>query len=285
MWWRWVRSVGRYKHPLQLAGEAIISVIALAWLGYLAARPVHIPVLQISDAVQPLRAQVLSGVRGQTFLAPTDRIDRIDITLDTRVQPGSWVRVKFELASGVQQRSTLASAIVVLDRTRTRWPIQLNFSAGVARRNETLYLRLESVLRTPQDGIFYWYSNRDIYPMGDFLGLDRLEIPGQDLLFTLYREPAVPKPIAWLEALVGRVVPAAERVGIVPAWVATVMSGLTLAAAAAVLATTVPLIVRLLPVRRTRLTTPAVALAIAGAVLAVMAWGEIPVGKLVLDLA
>ena len=109
--------------------------------------------------------------------------------------------------------------------------------------------------------------------MGDFLGLDRLEIPGQDLLFTLYREPAVPKPIAWLEALVGRVVPAAERVGIVPAWVATVMSGLTLAAAAAVLATTVPLIVRLLPVRRTRLTTPAVALAIAGAVLAVMAWG------------
>ncbi len=285
MWWRWVRRVGRYKQPLLLAVEAIIIVIALAWLGYLAARPVHIPVLQISGAVQPLRAQVLSGVRGQTFLAPTDRLDRIDITLDTRVQPGSWVRVKFELARGVQQRTTLASAIAVFDRTRTGWPIQLNFKAGVARGTEALYLRLESVLRTPQDGIFYWYINRDIYPMGNFLDLDRLAIPDQDLLFTLYREPAVPKPLAWLEALVGRVVPAAARAGIVPAWVATVIAGVMLAVGATVLATTVPLIVRLLPVRRTRLTTPAVALAIAGGVLAVMAWGEIPVGKLVLDLA
>ena len=62
---------------------------------------------------------MLSGVRGQTFLAPTDRIDRIDITLDTRVQPGSEPpRVYLPVPHGLPHRPV--KIVVVTGKSNCR---------------------------------------------------------------------------------------------------------------------------------------------------------------------
>ena len=119
-WWRFVLDRLRQGRAAQLAGEVSVILLALSWIIFLLVHPVHIPVLSPSQEVEPYNAQSLTGVQGQTFVAPTSRLSRIDLELDTRIPPGEWVHVTFELARGVQPRTTLASAIAIFDRSQQR---------------------------------------------------------------------------------------------------------------------------------------------------------------------
>ena len=224
-------------------------------------------------------------MQGQTFVAPTAGLSRIDLEIDTQVPSGEWVRVKFELARGVEPRTTLASAIAVFDRSRDGWPVRLSFDGDLAASGERLYLRLESILSSSRADVFYHYSNQDIDPQGDFFDLDRPRATRQDLLMTLFRAPSVPKPLAWIEAMTARAGQAGRLAAVAPGWAVTLVSALTLGAAVVALAAGARLLIRVCGWRSTRLTTPAIVAMVAAAALALLAWGEIPVGKLLLDLA
>ena len=158
--------------PIGLGLEIGVVLASTIWIAYLVARPVHIPVLQTTGAIEPMYAKVLSGVRGQTFVAPSSRLSRVDLWLNTGISPESWIRVKFELAEGVQPRTTLVSAIAVFDRSRVGWPVQLSFDPTLVQTGDELYLRLESILGSASDRLAYWYSRKNLYPSGDFLDLN-----------------------------------------------------------------------------------------------------------------
>ena len=216
------RSASRRALPARppagalLAAEALLLLVALAWIGYLMARPVLVPVRELSTDVLPLRAESLTGVKEQTFVVPTERLSRVDVWVDTVVAPGSWLRVKFELARGVTNRIELASAVVVFDRSRRGWPVQLSFDPELTEPGDPLYLRMESVVNTPLDHVWYWFSARDVFADGEFLDLDQVAVPGQDLVLAMYRASDLPKPLAWFDALIARVVQAGERSGAPP---------------------------------------------------------------------
>ena len=262
-------------------------LLAFAWIGFLVARPVYIPVLSPSQEVEPWRTQSLSGVRGQTFVAPTEGLSRIDIDIDTYIPQGEWVRVRFELAREVLPRTTLASATQVFDRSRKGWPIQLTFDPTLTSTGDRLYLRLESVLSSPEAGVFYRYSRKDIDPLGALLELDQLRTPDQDLLMSVFRSTRLPKPLAWGEALVGRAALAAQRTALAPEWVVTLVCALAITATFGAFATSVRLVTRLVHASKwsvAPLTTPAVTATLCAAALAILAWGEAPIGKVALSL-
>lgn len=277
---------GRTRHarPIRLAGEGLATLLALAWVGFLLIQPVHIPVLTPSQEVEPLLAESLIGVRGQSFSAPTDGLSRIDLKIDTRIPPGEWVRVKFDLARGVQPRTTLASAIAVFDRSRQGWPVRLTFDPELTAGDARLYLRLESILSSPQAAVFYHYSRRDIDPQGAFLDLDQPRDSGQDLLMTVFRAARVPKPLAWAEAFVARAGLAAQRSALTPPWVVTVVSALALTATLGAFAAGIHLLVRTWSRGTTAITALAIASVLCAAALACLAWGEVPIGTLALRL-
>ena len=280
---RW-GSIGRGGAIQWLAGAAV-SVLALAWIGFLVSRPVYIRVEEFAPSIRPLRAEALSGVRGQTFAAPTERLSRIDFWVDTNVHPGSWIRLDVQLAADPAGGDALASSKVVFDRTRAGWPVQARFIPGLIPADATGYLRLVSSTNTPRDHVFYLYSRRDVYPRGEFLDLDRVEVGGQDLLFTLYRSARFPKPLAWAELLLARVSAAASIASVEsPPLLAAVLAA-ALVGGAAALAGVAYLVVRMIPVTLARITPPAVALALLAGALFVLAWDETPVGKVVLYLA
>ena len=270
---------------MQLAGEAAAIVLALTWIGFLVARPIHIPVYIPSQKVEPHFAQSLTGVSGQTFVAPAGGLSRFDLELTTKLPPGEWVHVTFELARGVQPRTTLASAFVLFDRSREGWPVRLTVAPHLTAAGDHLYLRFESVLSSAQAEVFYRYSRQDIDPHGAFLELDQLRTTDLDLLMTVYRAPSVPKPLAWIEAFAARVDQAAKLAALAPPWVALLVGTLTLAAAVAAFAGGVHLLIRMTGWRSTRLTTPAITALLCAAALALLAWGEVPTGTVVLDLA
>jgi hypothetical protein len=275
----------RWRGRARVGAEVIVIALSLAWLGLLGSRPAFIPVQEITREIVPLGTQVLSGVKGQTFRAPTGDLARIDLWADTEVQPGTQIRVRFELARGVRPRTTIADAIVVFDRSRQGWQVQLQVDPALIERDDRLYLRLESILGTPSNRLFYRYSGQDVYPDGELLDLDRVEVPDQDLLFTLYRAPALPKPLAWAELLLARAGPAAERASVSATWIVAVVLVLMVVAAVGVAAAAAPLIIRLFRWPRSALTLPAVFLGLLALGLAIVAGGEIPIGKLVVDLA
>ena len=269
----------------RLAGEASATLLALVWIGFLVQHPVHIPVLSPSPEVSVFLGRSLTGVQGQTFVAPTDGLSRIDLELDTHIPPGEWVRVKFELARGVKPRTTLASAIAVFDRSREGWPVRLSFDRGLTTSGDRLYLRLESILSSARADVFYHYSGRDIVPLGNFFDLDQPRATGQDLLMTLFRAPSVPKPLAWIEAMTARAGQAGQLAALAPGWVVTVVSTLSLGAALVAVAAGIRLLIRMCGWNPTRLTTPAIVALLCAAALALLAWGEIPVAKVALNLA
>lgn len=262
----------------------MVILLALTWLGFLLSRPVDIPVLTPSQEIDPLLAKSLIGVRGQSFAAPTYGLSRIDLKIDTNVPPGEWVRVKFELARGVNPRTTLASAIAVFDRSRKGWPVRLTFDPNLTAAGDRLYLRLESILSSRGSAVFYHYSRQDIYPQGAFFNLDEPLDTEQDLLMSVFRASRMPKPLAWVEAFVARADQAAQRSGLTQPWVVAVVSGLTLAAALGAFAAAARRFVRSGDRGTTPLTRPALAAGLCAAALLCLAWGEIPIGKLVLSL-
>ncbi len=283
-WWRFVLDRLRQGRAAQLAGEVSVILLALSWIIFLLVHPVHIPVLSPSQEVEPYNAQSLTGVQGQTFVAPTSRLSRIDLELDTRIPPGEWVHVTFELARGVQPRTTLASAIAIFDRSRKGWPVRLYLDPVLTAAGDRLYLRLESVVSSPRAEVFYRYSRQDFYPQGAYLDLDKLRPTDLDLLLTVYRAPRVPKPLAWIEAFTARAGHAAQLAALAPAWVVTLLSVLALASVLIAFTAGAHLLIRVSTWRSTALTTPAIIALLCAAALALLAWGEIPIGKLVLDL-
>ena len=274
----------RQTRRARLAAEVLILLLALSWVGFLLIHPVDIPVLIPSQEVEPLLAKSIIGVRGQTFTAPTDGLRRIDLKIDTEIPPGEWVRVKFELARGVQPRTTLASAIAVFDRSRQGWPVRLTFDPELTVEGDRLYLRLESILTSPQAAVFYHYSRRDIDPQGAFIDLDEPRDTSQDLLMTVFRASRMPKPLSWAEAFVARAGLAAQRAALTAPWVVTLVSALALTAALGALAAGANLVIRACNWDPTPLTPLALAAVLCAAALAILAWGEIPVGKLALSL-
>ena len=268
----------------RLAGEALAILLGLTWLGFLLIHPVDIPVITPSQEVQVFLAKSLIGVRGQTFTAPTDGLSRIDLKIDTEVPPGEWVRVKFELARGVQPRTTLASAIAVFDRSRQSWPVRLTFDPELTAEGDRLYLRLESILSSPQAAVFYPYSRRDIDPQGAFFDLDHPRETSQDLLITVFRESRVPKPLAWAEAFIARVRLAAQRSDLAPLWIVTLVSALAFTATLGAFAAGTLVVIRTAPRKTTPLTAPAIASGVCATALLCLAWGEIPIGTLALQL-
>lgn len=259
-------------------------LLALIWVGFLAVRPVHIPVLIPSAEVVAHRAQSLSGVQGQTFIAPTGGLSRIDLDVSTHIPPGEWVHLRFELARGVLPRTTLAMGTVVFDRSRLSWPVSLTVAPDLTAKGDRLYLRIESILSSGRAVVAYYYSRQDIDPHGAFLNRDQPRATNLDLLMTVYRAPSVPKPLAWIEALTARAGQAAQLAALAPAWVVTLVGTLTLAAALSAVAAGVRLLLRIGGWHSTWLTTPAIVALLGAAALTVLAWGENPIGKVVLDL-
>ena len=286
MWWRLARRL-RWAPSGSFARatlEVLAILVSLAWLGVLAAEPVQIPVTELSRKIEPLRTQALSGAKGQTFVVPSEGLTRVDVWLDTQVDPGEWVRVKFELARGVDPRVSLASGVFVFERSGRLWQPQLRFDPALVAEGDRLYLRLESILSAPTSNLFFRYSRRDVYPEGELLDLDRVEVADQDLIFKLYRAPTVPKPFAWADALIGRATAAAAAASGPPGWVivaVTVLGGLT---ALGILVASTGIMTRLLPWPTSRLTRPAVFLALLALASLVVAGTEAPFGKLVVNL-
>ena len=53
------------------------SPTAVVWIVYLALQPVYVPVFEMSQKHRRLYTQALSGVKGQTFVAPSGELCRV----------------------------------------------------------------------------------------------------------------------------------------------------------------------------------------------------------------
>ncbi len=269
---------------MRLYLEILAVLVALGWIGFLVIHPVDIPVYMPSQEVEPHPAESIVGVRGQTFTAPTGELRRIDLKVDTHIPSGEWVRVKFELARGVAPRATLASAIAVFDGSRDSWPVRLTFDPNLTTAGDLLYLRLESILSSPRAAIFYHYSRQNIDPQGAFFDLDKPLETEQDLLMSVFRAPQTPKPLAWAEAFIARASLAAQRSDLAPTGLVKLIAALALAATIAAVVTGTRQLVRTWNGGVTPITKPALAAILSATALLCLAWGEIPIGSLVLGL-
>ena len=264
--------------------RATVSIVAFAWILLLASRPVHIPVFEISREFAPHRTQVLSGVKGQTFVTPTDALSRIDVWLHTNVSPGEFVRIKFELQESVDRQTTLASGIAVIDQSGSDWQARLLFDPALTSRESELYLRLEAILSNPTTHLHFDYYRVDLYPHGDLLDLDRIEVPGQDLRFKLYRSPTFPKPLAWVEAAMAPALDAAVKATGPPNWVISLLMWLGAFLTVGIFVAISTIAGRMLNNNNRVETSITLLLLLTGIALAIVAGPEAPVGKLVVQL-
>ncbi len=208
-----------FDYPLAQIALALSAVAALAWLVILGVQPVHMPLGDSSKGRIPAFTQALSGVKGQTLTVPSDRLSRIDIWMRTQIPAGEHIQVTFELIDGVDKQDVLASGIVVFDRTRAPWQARVVFDPDHVSRGDRLYLRMESVLSSPEASIHYAFLRGDFYPPGELRDDDLVTFPDQDLRFDLYLEPSLPKPLSWLEAVLSQTAAASARANGPPAWV------------------------------------------------------------------
>ena len=178
----------------------LVSMLSIGSIVVIVAQPVYIPVFESALEYRHTFGEVLSGVKGQTFVAPSDRLSRIDVWIRTEVPFAEYIRVKFELSRGVSPRTAIVSGIVVFRESGSELETRLVFDPHLIVSGERLYLRMESILSNPYTHLYYAYYRQDIYPLGELLDRDRREIDGQDLRFKLYRSPMWPKPLAWFEA-------------------------------------------------------------------------------------
>lgn len=196
----------------------IAALAALVWISVLAVQPVHVPIQDFAKGHIPHYTQALSGVKGQTIAVPSNLLSRIDIWMRTRVDPGETTQVTFQLKHGIDRTGTLASGIVVFNRTADEWHVRLTFDPSLVSQGDSIYLRMESILASPSASLDYAYVRGNLYAPGEMLDLDRVEVPGQDLRFKLYREPRLPKPFAWLEASIAPAIAAAQKAHGPSAW-------------------------------------------------------------------
>jgi hypothetical protein len=199
------------------------------------------------------------------------------------MDPGEFVRVKFELLPEPGSETSLASHIAVFDQSGS-WQVRLLFHPDLARENDKLYLRLESILSAPTSHLYLDYFRENLYPHGDLLELDTLSVEGQDLRFMIYRSPTLPRPLAWAEIVMYNAVHAAsEAKG--PSGVVVVM----LISVAVLLGLSIAIATMLIAVRAIRgqidlRTTLALTFFVVAICLAITAGAEAPFGKLVLAL-
>ena len=258
----------------------LIGIFAALWLAILVTLPVHIPIVEYSREYIPSYTHALSGVKGQTLTVPSDGLSRIDVWIRTHVEPGGYVRVKFELKSTPELEHGIASGIVVFDRSGSDWQARLTVDPEMISKNDPLYLRLESILSSPASSLHYSYFAQDLYPHGELLELDQLTVPDQDLRFKLYRDPSLPKPFAWAEAAIAPAIDASHISAGAPAWIIVAAMVAAGALYAALAVTCGVLAARLLAVAHRREAAAAVVLALFAAAAAILAGAEAPIGKL-----
>jgi hypothetical protein len=189
-----------------------LVALSLLVIGYFALRTVFVPVVQFSRELLLLQTQSLTGVKGQTMLSPPRGLARIDFRLATEVEPGGWVRVKFELKPDPASPDAYGSGIIVFRDSRENWQVSLRFPPDLVPPGEEFYVRAEAILSGPGDRLYYWYARTDEYPHGNHHDLDE-EIPGQDLFFTQYRVTNSPRPLGWIESIWARLAASASAAG------------------------------------------------------------------------
>ena len=270
---------------IQRLAFASCSLTSVVWIAIIAAQPVHILVHDFPEIYRPSYTQVLSGVKGQTITPRVDGLSRIDIWARTDIKAGDHVIVRFDLKRDILSDNDMISGTIVFDRSSQHWQVRLAFDPAYISRDEVVYLRMESVLSSPDSSLHYAYFGGDLYPHGELLELDRLETPDQDLRFKLYRAPRFPKPIAWLEAAIVPALLATEKAKGPPAWiVATLMIAIGSLGCLFVISISI-LAARIFTIRHRNEATVALLLAIVAAVVAVIAGPEAPIGKLWIPLS
>ena len=267
---RWVRPV-----------SIVVSLLSLSWMAVMAMQPVHIPAFEFDRGYTVLEQESLTGVKGQTFVAPADHISRIDLWVSTVVdKPGDFVHMRFDLKRSAASEEAIVTGGHTFEESVSNWQVRLVFDPTLLAAGDRLYLRAESVLSSPYAHVSYGYYGQDVYPDGELLDLDQVAVSGQDLRFTLYRKPALPKPLAWAEAAIAPAITAAEQsAGGPPPWTVAVLMVAVGGGAVALTAGCGVLVARRLAGAR-RDVTAAVVLALLALVLAIAAGAEAPVAKL-----
>ena len=122
---------------------------------------------------------------------------------------------------------------------------------------------------------------------GDFkmsLDLDRIEVPGQDLRFKLYRSPTFPKPLAWMEAAIAPALDAAVKATGPPNWVISLLVWLGGILTVGIFVAISTIAGRMLSNTNGVETSITLVLLLTAIALAIVAGPEAPVGKLVVPL-
>ena len=265
--------------------SVVVSILALVWILVLSVQPVHVPIQNFSKGRIPHYTQALSGVKGQTIEVPSDFLSRIDIWMRTRVDPGETTQVTFQLNHGVDRDKTLATGIVEFNRTARAWHARLTFDPRLVSQGDTIYLRMESILGSPNASLHYAYVRGNLYAPGEMLDLDRVEVPDLDLRFKLYREPQLPKPLAWLEAAIAPAIAAAQKAKGPPAWLVGSLMAIVGGLIASFVVIGSIMGAHMFPDQRRLDATAALILVEAAVVLAIVAGAEAPIGKLWVHLS
>lgn len=273
------------RDRLWSVARLLAGAIAIAWMVMLIVQPVHVSVFELPHKYIPKYTQASSGVKGQTMLAPTQKLSRIDVWGRTQIEPGNRVLVTFQLRRGIEPRYEIASGTVIFNRSYSEWQARLTFDPDIASVHEELYIRLESVLGSDSAHLHYAYFDQDIYPDGDLLELDQVEVQGQDLRFKLYRDPTLPKPLAWAEAVVSPAIAAASKSGGPPAWVIMTVMAITGGLGAALIIAASVVAAQVFSKTHRVQTMLATALVLTAIAAAIFAGAEAPIGKLWVPLS
>ena len=284
-WTEFARAHPLLRRRVGRVARICVVAAALVWIVYLALQPVYVPVFEMSRKHRGLYTQALSGVKGQTFVAPSGELSRMDIWLRTDVEPGGEVAITFTLYRGMDLGEEVASQVIIVRESRDELRARVLFDPALISKGDRLYLRLRSVLSSPDTHLFFAYIREDVYPEGELREVDRIEVVGQDLRFELYRNPLLPKPLAWAEAPIARAIEAATKSDGPPPWtVALTMTVIGLLASAIIFASAVLAWPKLVDGSGYADALGGVIVLIA-VVLAIAAWGEAPIGKLVVLLS
>ena len=242
---------------------------------------VHVAESEFDRAYTVFGQQSLTGVKGQTFVAPTDEISRIDVWVTKVIAERSDnVRLRFDLKRGVASAEAIVTGGLTFNESVSDQQVRVVFHPALVAAGDHLYLRIASVLSSPHAQISYGYYRQDLYPDGELLDLDQVAVRGQDLRFKLYRKPVLPKPLAWVEAAIAPAMSAAEQsAGGPPPWtIALLMVAVGGGAVAVLVGSGVLIAHRLAGARRD--ATAAVVLVLLALALAIVSGAEAPVAKL-----
>ena len=267
---RWVRVV-----------SIVVSLVSLSWMAVMALQPVHIPAFEVDRGYTVLEQESLTGVKGQTFVAPADQISRIDLWVSTVVdKPGDFVHMRFDLKRSAASEEAIVTGGHTFEESVSNYQVRLVFDPTLIAVGDQLYLRIATDVGSPFAHIYFAYYRQDVYPDGELLDLDQVAVTGQDLRFKLFRKPAFPKPLAWADIAIAWAIAAAEHsAGGPPPWTVAVLLVAIGGGAVALTVVCGVLMARRLAGARCDVTA-AVVLALLALALAVVAGAEAPVAKL-----